>query len=280
MCSQEQDPCALGTDPAPLEEHPEIQEHPEVWHCWEVAQGQLQAPQILPTLKQSLEGGTAPFPNPLSPGCGLCNAPGMFAQVEPCSPGVPKAGSGQGSHPQSPAAPPDPARRELLESSSSGDAGAELSPHSWEQPPRGAGEAEAEAAQGGVSLGCGAALWRVPSPWGCAGIAVPLSQHSHLCRALSHWKTLRSLQDVQQNLRPSPARFLLVPAAPQRLARGPTLGLLRQTRYGVLAPLGCRGLGDTATPRGGSLWLQDAGLGLKGSFVWRQSPCRPRCWRC
>ncbi|XP_039941877.1 basic salivary proline-rich protein 1-like [Hirundo rustica] len=70
-------------------------------------------------------------------------------EVEPCSPGVPEAGTAQGSHPQSPAAPPDPAKRELLESSSSGEAGAELSPHPWEQPPRGAGEAEAEAAQDG-----------------------------------------------------------------------------------------------------------------------------------
>nr|XP_054504717.1 basic proline-rich protein-like isoform X1 [Agelaius phoeniceus] len=98
--SQDQDPCAPGTDPAPPEEtsrNPEIQEHLE---------------------------------------------------VEPCS--VPKAGSGHGSHPQSPAAPPDPAKREILEiSSCSGEAGAELSPHSWEQPPCGAGEAEAEAAQAG-----------------------------------------------------------------------------------------------------------------------------------
>ncbi|XP_038018651.1 basic salivary proline-rich protein 1-like isoform X2 [Motacilla alba alba] len=70
-------------------------------------------------------------------------------EVEPCSPGVPKAGSGHGARPQSPAAPPDPAKRELLESSSSGEAGAELSPRSWEQPPHGAGEAEAEAAQDG-----------------------------------------------------------------------------------------------------------------------------------
>ncbi|XP_014113585.1 PREDICTED: basic salivary proline-rich protein 2-like isoform X2 [Pseudopodoces humilis] len=70
-------------------------------------------------------------------------------EVEPCSPGVPKAGTTHGSPPQSPAAPPHPARRELLESSSSGEAGAELSPRSWEQPPRGAGEAEAEAAQDG-----------------------------------------------------------------------------------------------------------------------------------
>ncbi|XP_058712034.1 basic proline-rich protein-like isoform X2 [Poecile atricapillus] len=99
--SQDQDPCALGTDPTPPEEtssYPEIQEHLE---------------------------------------------------VEPCSPGVPKAGTAHGSHPQSPAAPPHPARRELLESSSSGEAGAELSPQSWEQPPCGAGEAEAEAAQDG-----------------------------------------------------------------------------------------------------------------------------------
>ncbi|XP_066421148.1 WAS/WASL-interacting protein family member 1-like [Molothrus aeneus] len=98
--SQDQDPCAPGTDPAPPEEtsrNPEIQEHLE---------------------------------------------------VEPCS--VPKAGSGHGSHPQSPAAPPDPAKREILEiSSCSGEAGAELSPHSWEQAPRGAGEAEAEAARAG-----------------------------------------------------------------------------------------------------------------------------------
>ncbi|XP_071306216.1 uncharacterized protein [Agelaius tricolor] len=98
--SQDQDPCAPGTDPAPPEEtsrNPEIQEHLE---------------------------------------------------VEPCS--VPKAGSGHGSHPQSPAAPPDPAKREILEiSSCSGEAGAELSPHSWEQAPCGAGEAEAEAAQAG-----------------------------------------------------------------------------------------------------------------------------------
>ncbi|XP_056367244.1 basic salivary proline-rich protein 1-like isoform X5 [Oenanthe melanoleuca] len=49
--------------------------------------------------------------------------------------------------PESPAAPPDPARREIQEPSPSGEAGAELSPRSWEQPPRGAGEAEAEAAQ-------------------------------------------------------------------------------------------------------------------------------------
>ncbi|KAM7032793.1 uncharacterized protein M8220_012692 isoform 2-T2 [Acridotheres tristis] len=122
--SQEQDPRALGTDPAPLEETsrcPEIQEHPE---------------------------------------------------AEPCSPAVPKAGSGHGSHPQSPAAPPDPAKRELLESSSSGEAGAELSPHSWEQPPRGAGEAEAEAAQDGslrspenpqVAPGCAAEPKAQPS---------------------------------------------------------------------------------------------------------------------
>ncbi|XP_041324229.1 basic proline-rich protein-like isoform X2 [Pyrgilauda ruficollis] len=67
-------------------------------------------------------------------------------EVEPCSPGVPKAGSAHGSHPQSPA---DPAKRELLDSSSSGEAGAELSPHSWEQLPHGAGETEAEGAQDG-----------------------------------------------------------------------------------------------------------------------------------
>ncbi|XP_030821692.1 basic salivary proline-rich protein 1-like isoform X1 [Camarhynchus parvulus] len=97
--SQDQDPCAPGTDPAPPEEtsrNPEIQEHLE---------------------------------------------------VGPCS--VPKAGSGHRSHPQSPAAPPDRAKREILESSCSGEAGAELSPHSWEQPPCGAGETEAEAAQAG-----------------------------------------------------------------------------------------------------------------------------------
>ncbi|XP_077645131.1 uncharacterized protein LOC144247669 [Lonchura striata] len=57
-------------------------------------------------------------------------------EVEPCSPGVPKAGSGRGSHPPSPAAPPDPARREP-------------SPHSREQPPRGAGETEAQPARDG-----------------------------------------------------------------------------------------------------------------------------------
>ncbi|XP_039421049.1 basic proline-rich protein-like [Corvus cornix cornix] len=97
--SQHQDPCALGTDPAPPgERSARIQEHLE---------------------------------------------------VEPCTPAVPKAGTGDGSHPQSPAAPPDPAKRELLESSSSGEAGAELSPHCWEQQPAGAGEAEAAAAQGG-----------------------------------------------------------------------------------------------------------------------------------
>ncbi|XP_066191647.1 uncharacterized protein [Sylvia atricapilla] len=99
--SQEQDPCALGTDPAPPEQtssYPDIQE---------------------------------------------------LREVEPCSADVTKAGSGRGSHPPSPAAPPDPAKGELLESSSSGEAGAELSPRSWEQPPCGAGEAEAEAAQGG-----------------------------------------------------------------------------------------------------------------------------------
>ncbi|XP_056367241.1 basic proline-rich protein-like isoform X2 [Oenanthe melanoleuca] len=91
--SQEQGPCALGADPAPLEETPRCPE------------------------------------------------------VEPCSPAVPKAGTAHGPHPQSPAAPPDPARREIQEPSPSGEAGAELSPRSWEQPPRGAGEAEAEAAQ-------------------------------------------------------------------------------------------------------------------------------------
>ncbi|KAM7032794.1 uncharacterized protein M8220_012692 isoform 3-T3 [Acridotheres tristis] len=100
------------------------------------------------------------------------SAPVTFAQAEPCSPAVPKAGSGHGSHPQSPAAPPDPAKRELLESSSSGEAGAELSPHSWEQPPRGAGEAEAEAAQDGslrspenpqVAPGCAAEPKAQPS---------------------------------------------------------------------------------------------------------------------
>lgn len=87
-----------------------------------------------------------------------------FPQVEPCAPGVPKAGTGDGSHPQSPAAPPDPAKGELLESSSSGEAGAELSPRSWEQQPSAAGEAEAAAAQDGVSLGCGATPGRVPTP--------------------------------------------------------------------------------------------------------------------
>lgn len=79
--SQEQDPRAWGTDPASPEEissSPEIQEHLEVWDCWEVAWDQLQVPQILPTsstqlppgmvfiptLKQSLEGkaqGDKPF---------------------------------------------------------------------------------------------------------------------------------------------------------------------------------------------------------------------------
>ncbi|RLV63936.1 hypothetical protein DV515_00017764, partial [Chloebia gouldiae] len=42
---------------------------------------------------------------------------------------------------------PDPAKGELLERSSSGEA--ELSPHSREQPPPGAGETEAEGAQDG-----------------------------------------------------------------------------------------------------------------------------------
>ncbi|XP_063033804.1 basic proline-rich protein-like [Melospiza melodia melodia] len=61
-------------------------------------------------------------------------------EAEPC--GVPRAGGGHGSPPQSPAAPPDPARREILECSSSGEA--ELSPRSC-----GAGETEARAAQAG-----------------------------------------------------------------------------------------------------------------------------------
>ncbi|XP_071434668.1 basic proline-rich protein-like isoform X2 [Pithys albifrons albifrons] len=69
-------------------------------------------------------------------------------KVEPCSPTVPEAGTGDGSYSQSPTAPLDPTEREYLASSSSGDVGAELSPHSWGQQclPSGAGEAEAEAA--------------------------------------------------------------------------------------------------------------------------------------
>ncbi|XP_074384149.1 uncharacterized protein LOC106630211 isoform X6 [Zonotrichia albicollis] len=62
------------------------------------------------------------------------------AQVEPCS--VPKAGSGHGSPPRSPAAPADPARREILGCSCCG--AAELSP-----PSCAAGETEARAAQAG-----------------------------------------------------------------------------------------------------------------------------------
>ncbi|XP_050841118.1 proline-rich protein 2-like isoform X3 [Serinus canaria] len=111
--SQDRDPCAPGTDPAPPEEtsrHAEVQEHLE---------------------------------------------------VEPCS--VPKAGSSHGSHPQSPAAPAEPAKRELLESSCSG--GAELSPHSWEQLPCGAGEAEAEAAQGGAVCGQQQLCPELPTPF-------------------------------------------------------------------------------------------------------------------
>ncbi|XP_072774960.1 uncharacterized protein [Taeniopygia guttata] len=79
------------------------------------------------------------------------SSPGIqeHLQVEPCSPGVPKAGSGDRSHPQSPAAPPDPAKGDLLEPISSGGAGAEPSPHSREQPPPGAGETEAQGAQDG-----------------------------------------------------------------------------------------------------------------------------------
>lgn len=132
--------------------------------------------------------------------------------------------------------------------------------------------------------------WRVPTPCqspmrpllpvGPCWQRCPLSQHSHslslsLCRAFSHLNTLRSFQDLQEMPRPSPARLLLVPAAPQRppsTHRGP----MRQIRYGVW--VSSRGVswawGHCPAPRG---VLQDPGLGLKGGFVWRQSPYRPRC---
>ncbi|XP_050182947.1 basic salivary proline-rich protein 1-like isoform X2 [Myiozetetes cayanensis] len=77
---------------------------------------------------------------------------GEHLEVEPCSPAVPEAGTGDGSHPQSPAAPLDPAEREQLAPSCSGEAGAELSPRSRgeQRLPSGAGEAEAEAAGDGL----------------------------------------------------------------------------------------------------------------------------------
>ncbi|XP_063274605.1 proline-rich protein 2-like isoform X2 [Prinia subflava] len=147
--SQEQDPCALGTDPAPPEiSTEEICSYPEI-------QEPLEAEP----------GGRHRGTNPLSPV--------TLAQVEPCSPGVPKAGTGHGSHPQSLAAPPEPSTRELLGSSSSGEAGAELSPHSWEQPPRGAGEGEAEAARDGVSPGSAAEPEAQPSQAAPAASTTP-----------------------------------------------------------------------------------------------------------
>lgn len=133
-------------------------------------------------------------------------SPLTLAQVEPCSAGVPEAGTARGSHPLSPAAPPDPAKREFLESTSSGEAGPELSPHSWEEPWCGAGEAEAAAAQDGVSLGCGAAPcppcqspMRPLLPVGRCWQRCPLSQHSHhlLPQPLSVPQPLQSLQPPQ-----------------------------------------------------------------------------------
>ncbi|XP_032566310.1 basic salivary proline-rich protein 1-like isoform X2 [Chiroxiphia lanceolata] len=100
--SQDQDPCALGAEPIPLEEN--------------------------------------------SAGAG------EHLEVEPCSPAVPEAGTGDGSHPHSPTAPLDPTEREQLASSCSAEVGAELSPRSWGEQhlPSGAGEAKAEAAHDGL----------------------------------------------------------------------------------------------------------------------------------
>ncbi|XP_074384146.1 uncharacterized protein LOC106630211 isoform X3 [Zonotrichia albicollis] len=77
-------------------------------------------------------------------------------EVEPCS--VPKAGSGHGSPPRSPAAPADPARREILGCSCCG--AAELSP-----PSCAAGETEARAAQAGAVCGQQQLSSEPPSPF-------------------------------------------------------------------------------------------------------------------
>ncbi|XP_027550846.1 basic proline-rich protein-like [Neopelma chrysocephalum] len=79
---------------------------------------------------------------------------GEQLEVEPGSPAAPEAGTGDGSHPHSPAAPLDPAGREHPAPSCSAEVGAELSPRSRGEQclPSGAGEAEAEAAHDGGGL--------------------------------------------------------------------------------------------------------------------------------
>ncbi|XP_027515445.1 basic salivary proline-rich protein 2-like [Corapipo altera] len=91
---------------------------------------------------------------------------GEHLEVEPCSPAVPEAGTGDGSHPHSPTAPLDPTEREQLASSCSAEVGAELSPRSRgeQRLPSGAGEAEAEAAHDGVGLSTWGSSVACPPP--------------------------------------------------------------------------------------------------------------------
>ncbi|XP_010583018.1 PREDICTED: uncharacterized protein LOC104842398 [Haliaeetus leucocephalus] len=77
---------------------------------------------------------------------------GEQLEVEPCSPSVPKAGAGGGSHPHSPTAPPEPAEKVHATAGSAGEAGAELCPCSGGEQhlQNGAEEAKGEAACDGL----------------------------------------------------------------------------------------------------------------------------------
>lgn len=89
-----------------------------------------------------------------------------FAQVEPSSQSVPKAGEDARSRPHSPTASLEPVERVHTTAGSTGEEGAELctSPRG-QQHPSGGGEAEAEAASDEVGLSASlAAPWRVTLP--------------------------------------------------------------------------------------------------------------------
>ncbi|XP_074781820.1 uncharacterized protein LOC141969681 isoform X2 [Athene noctua] len=77
---------------------------------------------------------------------------GEHREVEPLSRSVPEADEGSGSHPQGPAAPPEPAEKVCAVVGSAGEVGAELCPCSRGQQHllSGAGEAETEAARDGL----------------------------------------------------------------------------------------------------------------------------------
>ncbi|XP_061869582.1 protein PRRC2A-like isoform X3 [Colius striatus] len=69
---------------------------------------------------------------------------GEHLEVEPCSPSVPEAAAAGGSHPPSPAAPPEPSEGVCTTVSTAAEVGAELCPWGQQHLLSGAAEAEAE----------------------------------------------------------------------------------------------------------------------------------------